>query len=133
MILAPDILLRRVTSVVLTLYVGAFLAQALCVLPSSHVGPGMEGPSTAVHASSPAAVPSSSMAAHSASPHGAHSGALGESHSGLCAVVACGSAIATSPDHGLGLMSRVSNAFVVYLGGIVPPDAEMVLPPPRLG
>ena len=65
MIFIPDTVLQRSTSIVLMLYVGAFLGQALCVLHASHgesrTGAGMDHP--AVHASS-------SMAAHSPSQHG---------------------------------------------------------------
>jgi hypothetical protein len=139
MVLMSDTVLQRVTSVVLTLYVGAFFTQALCVLHSSHMGAGVEdhpvthaSPSTTAPSSSTTAL-SSSMAAHNASQHGEHSGAHGESHSGVCAVVACASAMTAGSDYGPGLMSRVSNPSVAYLGSTLPPEAEMVPPPPRLG
>ena len=152
MISMPHTLLQRATSIVLALYVGAFLGQALCVLHTSHVeslmGSGMDG--SAAHASSSmethasssmashaspatATYASSSMAAHSPSQHGEHSGAPGPNHAGMCAVMACGSAVTTTPDDGFGPLGRFLGAQVVYLGGRMPPDAEMVPPPPRLG
>ena len=128
MIFIPDTVLLRSTSIVLTLYVGAFLGQAPCVLHASHgespMRAGMDHP--AVHASS-------STAAHSPSQHGEHPGPPAENHSGGCAVVACGSAITATLDHGLEPLSRLSNDHVAYLGGITRPDAETVPPPPRLG
>ena len=144
MISIPHTPLQRTTSVVLALYVGALLGQALCVLHTSHVeslmGSGMGGSfanaSSAMetHASPPTATyASSSMAAHSPSQHGEHSGAPGPNHSGMCAVMACGSAVTTAPDEGFAPLSRFSGAQVAYLGGRMPPDAEMVPPPPRLG
>ena len=136
MIPIPETVLQRVTSVVLVLYVGAFIGQAFCVLHSSPMGAGMEGHSVA-HASPSMAVSSSSKAmspsAHSPSQHAEYSGGPGEIHSGMCAGVAWGSAIKTTADHGLGLMSRVSNTSAAYIGGMMPPDVEMVPPPPRLG
>ena len=148
----PHTLLQQATSIVLALYVGAFLGQALCVLDTSHVeslmGSGMDGSaahasssmathessSTATHASPPTATyASSSMAAHSPSQHGEHSGAQGPNHAGMCSVMACGSAVTTTPDDGFGPLGRFSGAQVAYLGGRLPPDAEMVPPPPRLG
>jgi len=152
MISIPHTPLQGATSIVLALYVGAFLGQALCVLDTSHVeslmGSGMDGSaahasssmathassSMATHASPPTATyASSSMAAHSPSQHGEHSGAPGPNHSGLCAVMACGSAVTTTPDDGLGPLSRFSGAQVAYLSGRMPPEPEMVPPPPRLG
>ncbi len=128
MISIPDTVLQRATSIVLVLYVGAFLGQALCVLHASHVesrmGAGMDRP--AAHASA-------SMAEHGPSQHGEHSGTPGENHSGTCAMVACASGITVTREHGLGPSDRVSIAQVAYLGGMMPPDAEMVPPPPRLG
>ena len=143
MTFVPDTLRQRTALTVLTLYAGAFLAQALCVLhPSdmeSHMGTAMEGPAThapssmAMPASSSVAVPASfSMAAHSPSQHGGHSGA-GPNHSGVCAVMACGSAVTTTLDDSLGPVSGISTAQVAYLGGAAPPEAEMIPPPPRLG
>ncbi len=139
MILMSDTVLQRVTSVVLTLYVGAFFAQALCVLHSSHMGSSEVEGHPIAHASHSTTTPysttalSSSMAAHGPSQHGEHSGAPGESHSGACAVVACASAITAASDYGPRPMSRVSNPSVAYLGSTLPPEAEMVPPPPRLG
>ena len=152
MILIQDTLLKRSATIVLVLYVGAFLGQALCVLHTSHMESGSE-----IGANGPPAHVASSMEAHAASSmetyaspstamyatpsmstlgsshHGEHSGAPEPSHSGVCAVVACGSAVTTTTDHGLETMSLVSNFQLVYLGGAPPPEAEMVLPPPRLG
>ena len=140
MISVPHTLLQQVSSIVLTLYLGAFLGQTFCVLPTSHVGYGMGGSaahassSMATHASPPTATyASSSMAAHSPSQHGEHSGAQGPNHAGMCSVMACGSAVTTTPDDGFGPLGRFSGAQVAYLGGRLPPDAEMVPPPPRLG
>ena len=140
LILMSDTVLQRVTSVVLTLYVGAFFAQAFCVLHSSHMGSSeVEGhpiahasPSMTAPSSSTTAL-SSSMAAHGPAQHGEHSGAHGESHSGICAVVACASAMTATSDYGPGPMSRLSNASVAYLGSATRPEAEMIPPPPRLG
>ncbi len=123
MISVPDTLHQRVTSAVLCLYIGAFLSQALCVLHASNVESGMDGP-PAVHALAP-------MANHGSS-HSEHSDATGHDHSGGCAVVACGSAI-TAADHNLGPVDQVSKIGGVYHGGTIPPDTEMVPPPPRLG
>ena len=152
MISIPHTPLQRATSIVLVLYVGAFLGQALCVLHTSHVeslmGSGMDG--SAVHASSSmethesssmtthtsppmATYTSSSLAAHSPFQHGEHSGAPGPNHAGMCAVMACGSAVTTTPDDGFGPLGRFSGSQVAYLGGRTSPDAEMVPPPPRLG
>ena len=162
MISVPDTLLQRAAVIVLTLYSGAFLGQALCVLhpselhpselhPSdmeSQMGTSMDGhvahgsaamalpgsASTAMPRSLSTAMPaSSSMAAHSPSQHRGHSGTPGPNHSGVCAVMACGSAVTTTPDNGLGPMSRVSSAQVAYLGGGAPPETDMVPPPPRSG
>ena len=152
MISIPHTPLQGATSIVLALYVGAFLGQALCVLHTSHVeslmGSGIDGSaahassSTETHASSTMATHasprtatyvSSSMAAHSPSQHGEHSGAPGPNHAGMCAVTACGSAVTTTPDDGFGPLSRFSGSRVAYLGGRMPPDGEMVPPPPRLG
>ena len=136
MTFVPDTLRQRTALTVLTLYAGAFLGQALCVLhPSdmeSHMGTAMEGPAT--RAPSSVAMPaSSSVAAHSPSQHGGHSGAPGPNHSGVCAVMACGSAVTTTLDDDLGPLSRASSAQVAYLGGAASPEAEMIPPPPRLG
>ena len=144
MIFRRDAQFERSARIVLVLYAGAFLGQAHCVLHSSHMESGMEAgmegsaphvsASMATHAlPPPAAHALFSMVAHSSSEHGGHSDATGQIHGGACAVVACGSAITANPDHGLGPMSGVSNTSVAYLGGIAPPDAEMVPPPPRLG
>lgn len=128
MILIPDTVLQRATSIVLVLYVGAFFGQAFCALHASHVesrmGAGMDRP--AAHASA-------SMAERSPSPHGEHSGPPGKNHSGACALVACAPAITATCEHGLGPIDRVPIAQVAYLGGMMPPDAEMLPPPPRLG
>ena len=160
MISIPHTLLQRATLIVLALYVGAFLGQTLCVLHTSHVeslmGSGMDGSaahassSMATHASSSmmthtwasmATHPSlatavhapSSMAALNPSQHGEHLGAPGPDHTGVCAAVSCASGLTATPDDDLGLMNQVSHAHVAYLGGTMPPDAEMVPPPPRLG
>ena len=144
MISIPHTPLQRATSIVLVLYVGAFLGQALCVLHTSHgeslMGSGMDGSaahassSMATHASPPMATfTSSSLAAHSPFQHGEHSGVPGPNHAGLCAVMACGSAVTTTPDDGFGPLSRFSGAQVAYLSGRMPPEPEMVPPPPRLG
>ncbi len=121
MTFVPNTPLLRVTSMVLVFYVGAFFGQTLCVLHSSHMESAMEG-LAAAHASS-------SMVAHSPSQHDEHSG---QDHSGACAVVACGSAVTASVDHGLGPRNPVLNTSVAYLGGVTAPDVRMVLPPPRL-
>ena len=103
------------------------------------MGSGMDGSaahassSTATHTSPSMAYESSPMAAHSPSQHGERSGAPGPTHAGMCAVVACGSAITTTPDDGLGPLSRGSSAQVVYLGVRMPPEVQVVPPPPRLG
>ena len=115
-----DTLLQRVASVMLPLYVGAFLGQALCVLPPSH----MES-RTPVAAGVPAA--------HATSQHGEHSSAPPRTHSGRCAVVACGSAVTSTPDFLLATMGPVSTPEVAYPDGTTPPEPEIVLPPPRLG
>ncbi len=141
MIFLPDTPRQRTALTVLTLYAGAFLGQALCVLhpselhPSdmeSQMGTAMEGHEA--HGSASMAMPaSSSVAAHSPSQHGGHSGAPGPNHSGVCAVMACGSAVTTTLDDSLGPVSGISTAQVAYLGGAAPPEAEMIPPPPRLG
>ncbi len=140
MISIPHTLLQQVSSFVLTLYLGTFLGQTFCVLHASHVGPGMD--SSAVHAPSSMAThvsPStpvqvlSSMAAHSPSHHGEHSGPIAPDHTSMCAAIACASALTATPDHDLEPMNRVSPAHVAYLAQRIPPDAEMVPPPPRLG
>jgi len=48
-------------------------------------------------------------------------------------VATCASVITANPDHDLVLKQGISNVHVAYLGEVMPPDAEMVLPPPRLG
>ena len=73
MILIPDTVLQRATSIVLVLYVGAFFGQAFCVLHASHVESGM-----GAGMDRPAAHASASMAERSPSPHGEHSGPLGK-------------------------------------------------------
>ena len=152
MIFMPDTVLQRATSILLVLYVGAFLGQALCVLHGTHMDsrtdagmdrPTAEASSSTTHHASPSmathALPSSevhaspSMAAHSPSQHGEHSGTPGRHHSGACGAVACGSAITAMIDHSLHPMSQVSNNRVAYLRGMMPPDTETVPPPPRLG
>ena len=160
MIFIPEAPLHRATSIVLALYVGAIVGPALCVLHASdmdsQMGAGLDGfaghassstaaggaPPTGVHASSSMATHGSppavvhappSMAVHDTSQHGAHTDASGEDHSGVCAVGACGSAVAAQPDHGLESMTRFSNPRVAYSDGTMPPEAETVLPPPRLG
>ncbi len=124
MISAPDTPLRRASSIVLALYVGAFLGQAFCVLHSSHVEFGM-GSSMATHASSTAAV--------GPFQHGEHSGASGPAHTGVCGAASCASALTATPYHDPGPADPVSHSYLAYLGGKVPPDAEMAPPPPRLG
>ena len=152
MIFIPEAPLHRATSIVLALYVGAILGQVLCVLPMSDMesplGAGLDGfgahssssmanhvsSSMANHGSPPTAVhESSSRASHGPSQHGEHAGRRGPDHSGACAVVACTSAITATPEHGVGPIDRVFVAHVAYLGGVIPPDTEMVPPPPRLG
>jgi hypothetical protein len=124
MISVPDTPLRRASSIVLALYVGAFLGQAFCVLHSSHVESGM-GSSVATHAFSTAAV--------GPFQHGEHSGASGPAHTGVCGAASCASALTATPRHDPGPVDPVSYSYVAYLGGKVPPEAEMVPPPPRLG
>lgn len=136
MIFIPDTVLQRATSILLVLYVGAFLGQALCILHGTHMDSptdaGMDRP-TADASSSTTHHASPSMAAHSPSQHGEHSGTPGRHHSGACGAVACGSAITAMIDHSLHPMSQVSNNRVAYLSGMMPPDTETVPPPPRLG
>ena len=74
-----------------------------------------------------------SVAAYHPSQPDERSSAPGENRSGACAVVACGSAVTAISQHGLEPMGRVSIAHLAYLGGMTPPDVEMVPPPPRLG
>ncbi len=140
MISIPDTLLQRAALIVLTLYAGAFLGQTLCVLHSSHTDsahqedlPAHAPLSMAAHMSLTATDVSSSMVADSPSQHGEHSDSPGQNHSGACAVVACGSAITVAPDLGLPAMSRFSNPLRAYQDRMMPPEAEMVSPPPRLG
>ena len=128
--------LRRATSIVLALYVGAILGQVLCVLPAADMesprGAGLDG--IAAHASSSRATHNPSQDGdHRGDHHGEHPGTRGPSHLGACAVVACASALTATAEHGLGPTARVFVAHVAYLGGMMPPDAEMVPPPPRLG
>jgi hypothetical protein len=129
---------------VLALYVGAILGQARCLHHASdmesHIDAGLDGfaaqasSSMAPHGSPPTGGhSSSSRTTHGSSQHGEHPGAPGPDHSGACAMVACASAITATPDYGLGPMNKVSNAAVAYLGVVIPPDTEMVPPPPRLG
>lgn len=144
MIFIPEAPLHRATSIVLALYAGAILSQALCLLHASgmesRMGAGPDSSfarassSIAAHGSppTPASAPSS-FTMHSPFQHGGHAGRRGPDHSGACAVVACSSAITATPDHGLVLTQGISNVHVAYLGEVMPPDAEMVLPPPRLG
>ncbi len=152
MISIPDTLLQGATSIMLALYVGAFLNQAVCVLHASHVEAPMASSmdASAAHASSSMAThTSSSMAIHASpsvavgapssmtvlhpSQHGEHSGAPDPDHSGVCAAVSCASALTATTYQDLEPMNRVSPAHVAYLGQRIPPDAEMVPPPPRLG
>lgn len=144
MIFIPEAPLHRATSIVLALYAGAILGQAFCVLHASaeatRMGASPDGfaphalssmvtqgsPASAVHTSS-------SRATHSPAQHDEHPGRRGSDHSGMCAVATCASAVTTTPDHGLALNQGVSSVHVAYLGETLPPDAEMVLPPPRLG
>ena len=154
MISIPDPALQRAALIVLLLYVGAFLGSSFCVLHTSHTQSGMNGPATHV-SSSVATHTSSAMATHTSSamtthvsssteahapswgagpdPSPQHSGTTGPAHTGVCAAVSCASAITATPVDDLGPMNRVSRAQVAYFTGTVPPDAEMVLPPPRLG
>ena len=128
MISIPDTLRQRVTSIVLALYVGAFLGQALCVLLESQVE------STATHASSSTVAHASpSMATHNPSQHAEHSGAPEPGHTLVCASAACASALTATADLGLEPLNRVSHAQVAYIGEKPAPDAEAVSPPPRLG
>ena len=154
MIFIRNTVLQQATSIVLALYFGAFLGQALCVLHSSdmqtrmgaRMGARMDGP--AAHVSSSMATDgsvathgllaavahaSSSRAVHSPSQHGEHTGTRGADHSGECAVVTCASAIAATLDYGLQPMHEVSNPYVAYIVGTTAPDSEMIPPPPRLG
>ena len=128
MILKSDAVLKRASAIMLVFFVWAFLGQAVCALHASHLGfpmgAGMDHPT---------AQASASMPAHGQSQHGEHPSAPGESHSGACAQGACGSAVTATAYHGIEAMSRDSNNRVPYLGGIVPPEAEMIPPPPRLG
>ena len=154
MISIPDPALQRAALIVLLLYVGAFLGSFSCVLHTSHTQSGMNGPAThlssamATHVSSWVAThTSSAMATHVSSsteahapswgagpdPSQQHSGTTGPAHTGVCAAVSCASAVTATPSCDLGPMNRVSRAQVAYFTGTVPPDAEMVLPPPRLG
>ena len=154
MISIPDTLLQRAASIVLALYVGAFLGSSFCVLHASHSQSGMGGPTTHVsssvvtHTSSSMAThTSSSMTTHTSSstevhaiswgagpdPSHQHSGPTGPAHSGVCAAVSCASALTATSFEDLGPMNRVSRAQVAYFVGTVSPDVEMVLPPPRLG
>jgi hypothetical protein len=122
--------LQRAASIVLALYVGAFLASSFCVLHTSHTQSGMGGPATHVSSSTEAHAPSSGAGPD---PSHQHSGTTGPAHTGVCAAVSCASAVTATPFDDLGPMNRVSHAQVAYFTGTVPPDAEMVLPPPRLG
>lgn len=70
------------------------------------------------------------MAALSPAQHGEHSDATDPDHTRACAAVACTSALTATRDHDNGSMNRVSPTHVVYLGGTIPPDVELV--PPRL-
>ena len=140
MIFIRDTQLQRSASIVLVLYAGAFLGQAQCALRGSHMEASMERPVAHAPSSMANRVPLStavhvaiSIAAYNPSQPGEHSSAPGEDHSGPCAVAACGSAVTAISHHGLEPTGRVSIAHVAYLGGMTPPDAEMVPPPPRLG
>ena len=140
MIFIRDTQLQRSASIVLFLYAGAFLGQARCVLQRSHMEASMErsvghAPSSMVkHAPlSTVANTATSVAAYHPSQPDERSSAPGENRSGACAVVACGSAVTAISQHGLEPMGRVSIAHLAYLGGMTPPDVEMVPPPPRLG
>jgi hypothetical protein len=138
MISVPDTAFRRASSIVLALYVGAFLGQAFCVLHSSHVESGM-GSSMASHTSS-MATHASSVATHASSTaalgplqQGEHSGASGPAHTGVCGAASCASAVTAATYHEPGPVDPISYSYLAYLGGKVPPDVEMVPPPPRLG
>ena len=131
MISVPDPPLRRASSIVLALYIGAFLGQAFCVLHSSHVESGM-GSSMASHASS-MATHASSTDAVGPFQHGEHSGASGPAHTGVCGAASCASAVTATTYHEPGPVDPVSHSYLAYLGGKVPPDVETVPPPPRLG
>ena len=141
MISIPDTPLRRASPIVLALYAGAFLGQAFCVLHSSHAESGMASHASSVetHASSVAAHASSvathasSTAAVGAVQHGEHSGASGPAHAGVCGAASCASAVTATTYHEPGPVDPVSHSYLAYLGGKVPPDVEMVPPPPRLG
>lgn len=128
MIFIQDAVLERASAIMLVLYIGAFLGQAVCALPASHLesrmGAGMEHPT---------AQASASMATHGQSQNGEHSSAPGQDHSGACAFVACASAITATSDHGPESMGEVFGQHVAYLGGMMPPDGETAPPPPRLG
>jgi hypothetical protein len=114
----PNTPLHRSAVIVLALYAGAFFGQIFCVLPMSHVESRLQ-------------VRGELPAAYAASQHGQHSGAPGHDHSGVCAVVACGSAVVTTPDHGLAPTGRLSIPQVAYAHGTIPPEPDLVLPPPR--
>ncbi len=144
MIFIRNTVLQQATSIVLALYFGAFLGQALCVLHSSdmqtRMGAPLDGPAAHVSSSvtthgllATVAHASSSSAVHSPSQHGEHTGTRGADHSGECAVVTCASAIAATLDYGLQPMHEVSNPYVAYIVGTTAPDSEMIPPPPRLG
>ena len=128
MIFIQDAVLERASAIMLVLYIGAFLGQAVCALHASHLespmGAGMDHPM---------AQASTAMTAHGQSQQGEHSSAPGQVHSGACAVFACASAMAVDADHGFEPLNSVLGVHVAYLGGMTPTDAEMVPPPPRLG
>jgi hypothetical protein len=148
MISIPYAVLQRATLIVLGLYFGTFLGTSLCVLHTSHTQSGMDGSTTHASSSAPAHA-SSSMATHVSSltevhasswgaafdrsHDGEHSGAPGPDHMGVCTAVSCASALAAHPFQDLDSMNRVSHAERAYFTGTMSPDAEMVLPPPRLG
>ncbi len=134
MISIPDTPLRRASSIVLVLYAGAFLGQAFCVLHSSHAEFGMASHASSVetHASS-VATHASSTAAVGSVQHGEHSGGSGPAHAGVCGAASCASAVTAATYHEPGPVDPVSHSYLAYLGGKVPPDVEMVPPPPRLG
>ncbi len=135
MISVLDTPLHRASSIVLALYVGAFLGQAFCVLHSSHVESGMASSmdGSAAHVSSSVAAHASSTAGLGPFQHGEHSDASGPAHSGVCGAASCASALTARPYHDPGPVDPVSHSYLAYLGGKVPPDVEMVPPPPRLG
>ena len=140
MISIPYAVLQRATLIVLGLYFGTFLGTSLCVLHTSHTQSGMDGSTThasssmATHVSSLTEVHASSWgAAFDRSHDGEHSGAPGPDHMGVCTAVSCASALAAHPFQDLDSMNRVSHAERAYFTGTMSPDAEMVLPPPRLG